>query len=85
MKCTELVAGTALLVDDLADLPGHLVGGGVALLPGLGVAHRSGHLPLMGLGHLVTLPLNVLLADGAGGVTSGGSLGVPLGVVTRDE
>ena len=78
MKCTDLVVavavGAALLVKALADLPGDLVGGGVALLPGLGVAHLSGHLPLMGLGHLVTLPLNMLLADGASRVTSGGSL-----------
>ena len=87
MKCTDLVVavtvGTALLVDDLADLPSHLVGGGVALLPGLGVAHLSGHLPLMGLGHLVALSLNMLLADGSSRVTSGGSLrgGLSLAVV----
>ena len=71
-----------LAVDMGADLPGDPVGGGVALLPGLGVAHLSGHLPLVGLGHLVALPLHVLLADGAGGVTSVARLSGPLAVVT---
>jgi len=71
-----------LAVDMGADLPGDLVGGGVALLPGLGVAHLSGHLPLVGLGHLVALPLHVLLADGAGGVTSVTGLSGPLAVVS---
>ena len=86
MKCTDLVVTVAVAVlsarDMGADLPGHLVGGGVTLLPGLGVAHLPGHLPLMGLGHLVTLPLHVLLADGAGGVTIGTGLSRPLAVVT---
>ena len=71
-----------LAVDMGADLPGDPVGGGVALLPGLRVAHLSGHLPLVGLGHLVALPLHVLLADGAGGVTSVARLSGPLAVVT---
>ena len=54
-----------------ADPPGHLVGGLVALLPGLGVTDLSGDLPLEVLGHLVALPLHVLLADGGGPVASG--------------
>lgn len=69
-------------IDMGADLPGDLVGGGVALLPGLGVAHLPGHLPLVGLGHLVALSLHMLLADGAGGVTSVTGLSRPLAVVT---
>ena len=71
-----------LAIDMGADLPGDLVGGGVALLPGLGVAHLPGHLPLVGLGHLVALSLHMLLADGAGGVTSVTGLSRPLAIVS---
>ena len=71
-----------LAIDMGADLPGDLVGGGVALLPGLGVAHLPGHLPLVGLGHLVALSLHMLLADGASGVTSVTGLSRPLAIVS---
>merc|ERR550532_2229307 len=68
-----------------ADPPGHLVGGLVALLPGLGVTDRSGDLPLDVLGHLVALPLNVLLADGGGSVASGLSLSLAVSVTVSDH
>jgi len=68
-----------------ADPPGHLVGGLVALLPGLGVTDRPGDLPLDVLGHLVALPLHVLLADGGGSVASGLSLSLAVSVTVSDH
>merc|ERR550532_748698 len=68
-----------------ADPPGHLVGGLVALLPGLGVTDRSGDLPLDVLGHLVALPLHVLLADGGRSVASGLSRPLAVSVTVSDH
>ena len=68
-----------------ADPPGHLVSGLVALLPGLGVTDRPGDLPLDVLGHLVALPLHVLLADGGGSIASGLSLSLAVSVTVSDH
>ena len=64
----------------IADLPGHLVGCGVTLLSGHLLADWPGHLPLMMLGNLVALLLNMLLADGAIGLGTV-SLGLSLSLV----
>ena len=65
----------------IADLPGHLVGCWVALLSWDLVADWPGHLPLVMLGHLVALLLNMLLADGAIGLLTVAIAGLSISLV----